>query len=96
MKRTEAVEVIAELLQSCPALDGHPITLTAPNPTITTSGYQIIIYLSLDETTKKNIQDTATKHGLTCQIGNLFRTKRSINKDEPDTCIIYKPQKSLT
>ncbi len=93
MKRTEATEIIKEIIDSCQGVDGHPITLIAPNTaTPQTDGYQVVINLALNDETKRCIQQIAARHKFACQIGSLFRTKRSINKDEPDTCIIYKPK----
>ena len=55
-------------------------------------GYQITIKTALDEETKKCIQEILTKHQLTYQAGSMWKTKRSINKTDPDTFIIYKPK----
>ncbi len=91
LKREEAISVLKELLDTCKGLDGHGLELTAPNTP--TSGYQIIIKGVLDQETKQHIQDIITKHLLTHQTGNIWKTKRSLNKIEPDTLIIYKPKK---
>jgi len=93
LKREEAISVLKGLLDNCAGLDGHGLELTAPNAP--TSGYQIIIKGVLDEETKKHIQDTITKHQLTSQTGSIWKTKRSPNKTEPDTLIIYKAKNSL-
>ena len=90
MKRDEATLVIKELLDNCRGLDGHSLTLTLANASsAAVGGYQIVIGGSLDEETKRRIQTLAVQHQLACQIGSLWRTKRSINR-EPDTLVIYK------
>jgi hypothetical protein len=91
LEREEAITVLKELLDNSPGLDGHGLELTVP--TEPTSGYQIIIKGTLDEKTKQLIQNILSKHQLTSQTGNLWKTKRSLNKTEPDTLIIYKPKK---
>jgi hypothetical protein len=88
LRRDEAIVVVKELLDNLRGLDGHPLTLTSPTAG---GGYQIIVGGSLDEETRKRIQTIAAQHQLACQIGSLWRTKRSINK-EPDTLVIYKPK----
>ena len=55
-------------------------------------GFQITIKAALYEETEKRIQEILTKHQLTYQAGSMWKTKRSINKAEPDTYIIYKPK----
>ena len=92
MKREEAISIIKELLDNCPGLDGHYLELAPPNtPTSNVEGYQIIIGKALDEKTKNCIQGNLMKHQLACQIGSMWKTKWSKNK-EPDTFIIYKPK----
>jgi hypothetical protein len=92
LKRDEAIQVVKELLDDCRGLDGHPLTLTSPSASSAASGgYQIIIGGTLDEETNRRIQTITAQHQLVCQIGSLWRTKRSINK-EPDTLVIYKPR----
>jgi hypothetical protein len=92
LRREEAISVLKELLDNCTGLDGHYFELAPPNaPTSTKEGYQIIIKAAFDQETKKYIQDILMKHQLTCQIGSMWKTKRSTNKTEPDTFIIYKP-----
>lgn len=92
MRREKAISVLKELLDNCTGLDGHYLELVPPNtPTSTTEGYQIIIKTALDQETKKYIQNILIKHQLTYQIGSMWKTKRSINKTDPDTFIIYKP-----
>ncbi len=94
MKREEAIAVMKELLDGCIGLDGRSLELTSPNATASTeSGYQIIIRGTLDEETKKHIQGIAAARQLSLQIGSIWRTKRSINKSEPDTLIIYRAKK---
>jgi hypothetical protein len=93
LDREEAIAVLKELLDNSPGLDGHGLELTAP--TEPTFGYQIIIKGTLDDETKQHIQEILSKHQLTSQTGNLWKTKRSLNKTEPDTLIIYKPKKAL-
>jgi hypothetical protein len=88
LKREEAISVLKELLDNCKGLDGHSLELT--DPSISTSGYQIIIKGILDQETKQHIQNTITKHQLTSQTGNMWKTKHSLNKTEPDTLIIYR------
>lgn len=93
LEREEAIIVLKELLDNSPGLDGHGLELTAPNEPI--CGYQIIIKGILDEKTKQFIQEILSKHQLTSQTGNLWKTKRSLNKTEPDTLIIYKTKKTI-
>jgi hypothetical protein len=93
VKREEAVSVLKELLDNCRSLDGHSLELASPNAP--TSGYQIIIKGALDEETKNQIQDISKKHQLSIQVGSLWKTKRSLNKTEPDTYIIYRPKNSM-
>jgi hypothetical protein len=91
LKREEAITVLKELLDTCRGLDGHSLELALPNaPTATVAGYKIIIRGILDSETKKRVQDIIVKHQLTCQVGSMWKTKRTLNK-EPDTLIIYKP-----
>jgi len=94
LKRDEAISVLKELLDDCKGLDGHSFELTAPSAP--SSGYQIVIKGILDEETKKQVQEITTKHKLTSQTGNIWKTKRSINKTEPDTLIIYRSKIKLS
>jgi hypothetical protein len=92
LRREKAISVLKELLDNCKGLDGHYFELAPPNAsTSTEEGYQIIIRTAIDQETKKRIQDILMKHQLTYQTGNMWKTKRSINKTVPDTFIIYKP-----
>jgi hypothetical protein len=94
LNREEAISLLKELLDNCKGLDGHFLEIAPPNasdPNV--GGYQIIIKLSLDEETKQCIQQILAQHQLAYQIGSMWRTKRSINKTEPDTFIIYKPKR---
>jgi hypothetical protein len=90
LKREEAISILKEMLETCTGLDGHSLELTAPDTS--TSGYQIIIKGILDQETKKHIQEIITQHQLTYQTGSIWKTKRSTNKAEPDTLIIFKPK----
>jgi hypothetical protein len=92
LKREEAISVLKELLDNCIGLDEHNIELTkpsTPNP-----GYQIIIKGILDQETKQYIQKILAKHQLTSQIGNIWKTKHSLNKTEPDTIIIFRTKRA--
>ena len=93
LKRDEAISVLKELLDNCIGLDGHGLELIASNAL--TSGYQIIVKGVLDEETKQRIDVILTKHQLTSQMGNLWKTKHSLNKVEPDTLIIFKPERTF-
>jgi hypothetical protein len=93
LERVEAITVLKELLDSSIGLDGHGLELTAPSDSA--FGYQIIIKGTLDDETKHHIQNILSKHQLTSQTGNLWKTKHSSNKTEPDTLIIYKPKKAF-
>ncbi|MCL4429795.1 MAG: hypothetical protein M1167_03475 [Chloroflexi bacterium] len=93
MKREEAISVLKELLEGCRGLDGHILQLEPPAAPSTVGGYQIIIKMALDQETQKCILDILRKHQLSYQAGSVWKTKRSINKTEPDTLIIYKPKK---
>jgi len=90
LNRDEAVKVVHELLDACQDIEGCSLQIAPPNTPI--SGYQIIIRGTLSEKTKQLIQEVSSKRQLMMQTGNIWRTKRSINK-EPDTIIIYKPKK---
>ena len=93
MKREEAISVLKELLDNCNGLDGHYLELSSSNVSSSMmEGYQITIKTALDEETKKCIQEILMKHQLTYQVGSMWKTKRSINKTDPDTFIIYKPK----
>ena len=95
MKREEAISVLKELLDNCKGLDGHYLELSSSNVSSSMmGGYQITIKTALDEETKKCIQEILMKHQLTYQAGSMWKTKRSINKTDPDTFIIYKPKDS--
>lgn len=95
LKREEAILVLKELLDSCNGLDGHYLELASPNaPMSMMGGYQIIIGKALDEKPKNCIQGVLMKYQLTYQIGSMWRTKRSMNK-EPDTFIIYRPKNKV-
>jgi hypothetical protein len=92
VRREEAISVLKELLDNCTCLDGHYLELAPPNTSNSTKGgYQIIIKTALNQETKKCVQDILIKHQLTYQSGSMWKTKRSINKTDPDTFIIYKP-----
>jgi hypothetical protein len=93
LQRDEAISILKELLDNCTGLDGHGLELVAFNAP--TSGYQIIIKGVLDEGTKQGINVILTKHQLDSQVGNLWKTKHSLNKTEPDTLIIFKPKRTL-
>jgi hypothetical protein len=88
LKREESISVLKELLDNCKGLDGHSLEVTAP----TAGGYQIIIKGILDQETKNQILYILKKHQLSYQVGSIWKTKRSPNKTEPDTFIIYKPK----
>jgi hypothetical protein len=93
LKREEAISVLKELLDNCNGLDGHYLELSPSNASSSTmGGYQITIKTALDEETKKCIQEILIKHQLTYQAGSMWKTKRSINKTDPDTFIIYRPK----
>jgi hypothetical protein len=93
LKRDEAISVLKELLDNCAGLDGRGLELIASNAP--TSGYQIIIKGVLDEETKQRINVILIKHQLNSQIGNLWKTKHSSNKTEPDTLIIFKTKRTF-
>lgn len=93
MKREEAITVLNELLDCCKGLDGHYFELSPPYGMAPTSGgYQIVIKGALDEKTKESIEEILTKYQLAYQEGSMWKTRRSANKTEPDTFIIYKPK----
>jgi hypothetical protein len=92
LKREEAISVLKELLDNCNGLDGHYLELAPPNaPLSMIGGYQIIIGKALDEKTKNCIQGILMKYQLSYQIGSMWKTKRSVDR-EPDTFIIYRPK----
>ncbi len=86
--------MVKELLDNCLGIDGRSMEVAPPSPAIASNmdGYQINVRGAIDEVTKEQIQETAAKHQLSIQIGNFWRTKRTINKPEPDILIIYKPK----
>ena len=91
LKRAEAIAVLKELLDKCNCLDGHLVEIVPPiAPKSTVEGYQIIIIGALDEETQRHIKDITVQHQLVSQVGSLWKTKRSLNKTEPDTLIIYR------
>jgi hypothetical protein len=91
LKREEAIEVLKELLDKCNCLDGHLVEIAPPiDPQSTGEGYQIIIRGTLDGETQRHIKDITIQHQLISQVGSLWKTKRSLNKSEPDTLIIYR------
>ena len=92
MKREEAISVLKELLDNCKGLDEHYFELSPPyTPAPIVGGYQIIINKTLDEKTKDCVQAILMKYQLAYQTGSMWKTKRSKNKTEPDTFIIYRP-----
>jgi hypothetical protein len=93
LKRDEAISVLKELLDNCAGLDGRGLELIASSAL--TSGYQIIVKGVLDEETKQRINVILTKHQLNSQMGNLWKTKHSLNKTEPDTLIIFKTKRTF-
>jgi hypothetical protein len=91
LKRAEAIAVLKELLDKCNCLDGHLVEIVPPiTPKSAGEGYQIIIKGALDEETQRQIKDITVQHQLVSQVGSLWKTKRSLNKTEPDTLIIYR------
>jgi hypothetical protein len=87
VRRKEAISVLKEILDNCVRLDGHGVEVIKPNNPM--SGYQIIIKGILDQE-NNNIHLILKKHQLISQTGNIWKTKRSLNKTEPDTFIIYR------
>jgi hypothetical protein len=92
LKRDEAVTVLKELIDNCIGLDGHSMEIVPPNTP--TGGYQIIVFKTLDEQTKKSVIDIVLKHQLAYQTGSMWKMRRAAS--EPDTFIIYKPKKPAT
>jgi len=91
LKRKEAIVFLKELLDCCEGLDGHSLELALSNSIEAKLGrYQIIIRGSLDEETKKRIKNILMRHQLSWQVGNMWRTRRSANKANPDTFIVYR------
>jgi hypothetical protein len=91
LKRDEAIAVLKELLDNCIGLDGHYLELSPSNSASGAGGYQLTISKALDEETQNCMQTILSKHQLAFQAGSIWKTKRSANKTEPDTFIIYKP-----
>jgi hypothetical protein len=91
LNRAEAITVLKELLDECNCLDGHLVEI-APPVTYKSAdqGYQIIIKGTLDGETLRHIEDIIVQHQLVSQMGSFWKTKRSLNKTEPDTLIIYR------
>ena len=91
LKRAEAIAVLKELLDKCNCLDGHLVEIAPPIALKSAGeGYQIIIKGALDGETQRHIKDITVQHQLVSQVGSLWKTKRSLNKTEPDTLIIYR------
>lgn len=91
LKRAEAITVLKELLEKCNCLDGHLVEIAPPIASkVATEGYQIIIKGAIDGETQRHIKDIIVQHQLVSQAGSLWKTKRSLNKTEPDTLIIYR------
>jgi hypothetical protein len=88
LKRSEAVLVLKELLDKCKCLDGHAVELVPP--ATSTEGYQIIIKGVIEGETMRHINDILVEHQLTSQVGSMWKTKWSTNKNEPDTLVIYR------
>ena len=91
LKRKEAIVVLKELLDYCEGLDEHSLELASSNSIETKLGsYQIIIRGTLDEESKRRIQNILMRHQLSWQVGSMWRTRRSANKASPDTFIVYR------
>ncbi len=91
LKRDEAISVLKELLDNCIGLDGHYLELVPPiAATPTTAGYQIIIRKTLDKETIDRIQRILAKYQLSYQTGSIWKTRHTVNKNEPDTFIIFR------
>lgn len=91
MNREEAIMILKMLLEGCVGLDCHTFELVPTNLSGTKPDrYQIIIRGPLEEETNKKIQKMLTKQQLYWQIGNIWKTRRSVKKLESDTLIIYK------
>jgi hypothetical protein len=92
LRRDEAVLVLKRLLDSCVGLDGCGLELAPPSSlSANGAGYQIVVRGVLDGETKKQLDGVVAEFGLAYQVGTMWKTRRSINK-EPDTIIIYKPK----
>jgi hypothetical protein len=92
LRRDEAVLVLKRLLDCCVGLDGCGLELAPPSsPRETGGGYQIVIRGVLDGETRKQLEGIVAEFGLAFQVGSMWKTKHSLNK-EPDTFIIYKPK----
>lgn len=87
MNREKAIDLIKEMLLCCSALDGSSFELTPLAASL--DRYQIIIIGVLDEKTKQQLQNLVAMHNYCLQIGHVWKTKRTLNKNAPDTHIIY-------
>jgi len=97
LKRKEAIVVLKELLDYCEGLDEHSLELASSNSNRAESGgYQIIIRGTLDEESKRQIQNIITKHQLSWQVGSMWRTRQSANRASPDTFIVYRSKDKKT
>ena len=91
MKRKGAIAVPKELLDYCEGLDEYSLELALSNSIeAKLVGYQIIIRGTLDEESKRRIQNILLRHQLSWQVGSMWRTRRSANKASPDTFIVYR------
>ena len=83
--------VLKELLDYCEGLDEHSLELSSSNLIESElGGYQIIIRGTLDEESKRRIQNILMRHQLSWQVGSMWRTRRSANRTSPDTFIVYR------
>ena len=80
LKREDATSVLKELFEKCPFLDGHYLALMPAGHTgLITKGYKILIKAPLDEETRN------------CTKNILKKYKLSIQIEDPETFIIYRP-----
>jgi hypothetical protein len=80
LDRTEAVNVLKQILESCRAVDGQNLLLLPPSAAnLQTNGYQIHLKMKLVGIERKCIQKILEEHQL-------------IIKEIEDTTIIYKPE----
>jgi hypothetical protein len=83
--------VLKELLDYCEGLDEHSLELSSSNLIESElGGYQIIIRGTLDEESKRRIQNILMRHQLSWQVGSMWRTRRSANRTSPDTFMVYR------
>jgi hypothetical protein len=65
MERSEAVEILEEIVESCNGIDGKYLALMPPDPSSKLSmGYQVHFKMNLSGQDRKCFEDLLNEHGL--------------------------------